>query len=119
MHPHTRKTCYELWKGKKPSVKYFRVFGSKCYILKDHENLEKFESKSEEGIFLGYSSKSRANRVYILSSKCLVESINVVVDDQGSRSRECDDNRIDVSKNIEVIEEKFEDEKLSKEEEKK
>ncbi|RVX14566.1 Retrovirus-related Pol polyprotein from transposon RE2 [Vitis vinifera] len=72
----------------------------------------KFESKSEEGIFLGYSSKSRANRVYILSSKCLVESINVVVDDQGSRSRECDDNRIDVSKNIEVIEEKFEDEKL-------
>ena len=63
MRPHTRKTCYELWKGKKPSVKYFRVFGSRCYILKDHENLGKFESKSEEGIFLGYSSKSRAYRV--------------------------------------------------------
>ena len=49
----------------------------------------------------------------------MVESINVIVDNLGSRSRECDDNRIDVSKNIEVIEEKFEDEKLSKEEEKK
>ena len=58
MCPHTRKTCYELLKGKKPSVKYFRVFGSRCYVLKDHENIEKFESKSEEGIFLGYSSKS-------------------------------------------------------------
>ncbi|RVX08050.1 Retrovirus-related Pol polyprotein from transposon TNT 1-94 [Vitis vinifera] len=58
MRPHTRKTCYELWKGKKPSVKYFRVFGSRCYVLKDHENLGKFESKSEEGIFLGYSSKN-------------------------------------------------------------
>eukprot|EP00261_Vitis_vinifera_P030647 XP_019071890.1 PREDICTED: uncharacterized protein LOC109121618 [Vitis vinifera] len=119
MRPHTRKTCYELWKGKKPSVKYFRVFGSRCYVLKDHENLGKFESKSEEGIFLGYSSKSRAYRVYILSSKCMVESINVIVDDIGSRSRECDDDRIDVSKDIEVIEEKSKDEKLSEDEEKK
>ena len=117
MRSHTRKTCYELWKGKKPSVKYFRVFGSRCYVLKDHENLGKFESKSEEGIFLGYSSKSRAYRVYILSSKCMVESINVIVDDLGSRSRECDDDRIDVSKEIELIEEKSQDEKLSEEEE--
>ena len=114
MRPHTRKTCYELWKGKKPSVKYFRVFGSRCYVLKDHENLGKFESKSEEGIFLGYSSKIRAYRVYILSSKCMVESINVIVDDLGSRSRECDEDKIDVSKEIELIKEKIEDENLRK-----
>ena len=102
---------------KKPSVKYFKVFGSRCYVLKDHENLGKFESKGEEGIFLGYSTKSWAYRVYILSSKCMVESINVIVDDLGSRSRECDDDRIDVSKEIELIEEKSQDEKLSEEEE--
>ena len=114
MCPHTRKTCYELLKGKKPSVKYFRVFGSRCYVLKDHENLGKFESKSEEGIFLGYSSKIQAYRVYILSSKCMVESINVIVDDLGSRSRECDEDKIDVSKEIELIKEKIEDENLRK-----
>ena len=107
MRPYTRKTCYELWKGKKLSVKYFRVSGSRCYVLKDHENLGKFESKSEEGIFLGCSSKSRAYRVYILSSKCMVESINVIVDDLGSKLRECDEDRIDVSKHIELIEEKI------------
>ena len=28
----TKKTAYEIWNGKKPKVKYFRVFGSKCYI---------------------------------------------------------------------------------------
>ena len=117
VRPHIRKTCYELWKGKKPSVKYFKVFGSRCYVLKDHENLGKFESKSEEGIFLGNSTKSWAYRVSILSSKCMVESINVIVDDLGSRSRECDDDRIDVSKEIELIEEKSQDEKLSEEEE--
>ena len=86
--------------------------------MKDHENLGKFESKSEEGIFLGYSSKSRAYRVYILSSKCMVKSINVIVDDLGSKSRECDQDRLDMSKNIELIEEKSKDEKLSEEEDK-
>ena len=39
-----------------------------------------------------------------------------MVQDQGQES---DDDRIDVSKDIEVIEEKFEDEKLSEDEEKK
>ena len=100
LFPHTRKTCYEFWKCKKPSVKYFRVFGSRCHVLKDHENLGKFESKSEEEIFIRYSFKSRAYRVYILSSKCMLKSINVIVDDLGSRLRECDDDRIDVSKDI-------------------
>ena len=79
-------------------MKYFRVFGSRCYVLKDHENLGKFESKSEEVIFLGYSSKFWAYRVYILSSKCMVESINMIVDDLGSRSRESDEDIIDVQK---------------------
>ena len=45
-----------------------------------------------------YSTKSRVYRVYILSSKCMVESINVIVDDLGSRSRESNEDRIDVSK---------------------
>jgi len=37
----------------------------KCYILNDQEN--KFDAKSDEGIFLGYSTNSRAYRVY---NKC-------------------------------------------------
>jgi hypothetical protein len=49
----TRFLMREIWRGKKPTVKYFRVFGSKCYILRDRENLRKFDPKSDEGIFLG------------------------------------------------------------------
>ena len=60
----TKKTLYELWKGRKPNVKYFRIFGSTCFILKDKENVRKFDSWSDEGIFLGYSSTSKAYRVY-------------------------------------------------------
>ena len=36
----TKKTPYELWKGRKPNVKYFRIFGSTCFIHKDRENVE-------------------------------------------------------------------------------
>ena len=53
-----KKTPYELWRGKKPVVKYFRIFGNDCYILRDRENLEKFDAKSDKGYFLGYSSTS-------------------------------------------------------------
>jgi hypothetical protein len=54
------KNPYELWFGRAPSVKYFKVFGSKCYIKRLDENLGKFDAISDEGIFLGYASKKKA-----------------------------------------------------------
>ena len=57
--PSTKKTPYELWKGRKPNVKYFRIFGCSCFILKDRENVGKFDTRSNEGIFLRYSSTSK------------------------------------------------------------
>ncbi|XP_022870546.1 uncharacterized protein LOC111389800 [Olea europaea var. sylvestris] len=95
LRPKTDQTPYEILKGKKPTVKYFRVFGSKCYILRDRENLSKFESKSDEGIFLGYSRNSRAFRVYNLRTRVVIESINVVIDDavsEGESGEKCDND---------------------------
>ena len=73
-----------MWKEKKPKVKYFRIFGSKCYILKDRENVGKFDARSNEGIFLEYSTSSRAYRVYNNRTKTVMESCNVTVDDEVS-----------------------------------
>ena len=58
--PSTKKTPYELWKGRKPNVKYFRIFGSNCFRI--FKNVGKFDSRSDEGIFLGYFSTSKAYR---------------------------------------------------------
>ena len=80
--PDSKKTPYELWSGKKPIIKYFRIFGSDCYILCDRENLKKFDAKSDKGYFLGYSSTSRAYRVYNLRTKTVMESSNVVINDK-------------------------------------
>ena len=55
----THSTPFELWYGHSPKVKYFKVFGSKCSILEDFKN-GKLDAKSEEGIFLGYSTRSKA-----------------------------------------------------------
>ena len=78
--PGTKKTPYELWKGRKPNVKYFRIFGSTCFILKDRENAEKFDTQSDEGIFLGYSSTSKAYQVYNKRTMKVMETVNVVID---------------------------------------
>jgi len=75
------KTPYELWFGRPVSVKYFRVFGSKCYIKRDDDNLGKFDSRIDEGIFLGYSSTKRAYKCYNLRLHKIIESANVTVDD--------------------------------------
>ena len=63
-------------------VKYFRIFGSDYYILHDRENIEKFDTKSDKGYFLGYSSTSRAYRMYNLRTKTIMESSNFVINDE-------------------------------------
>ena len=79
--PGTKKTPYELWKGRKSNVKYFRIFESTCFILKDRENVGKFDSQNDEGIFLGYSSTSKAYRVYNKRTMKVTETVNVVIDE--------------------------------------
>jgi hypothetical protein len=78
---NSNKTPYELWFGRAPSVKYFKVFGSKCYIKRLDENLKKFDARSDEGIFLGYASTKKAYRCYNLRLHKIFESADVKVDD--------------------------------------
>ena len=67
------------------------MFGSKCYILNDRENLGKFDAKSDEGIFLGYSTTSRAYRVFNKRTKTVMESINVKINDALTKVEMIDD----------------------------
>jgi hypothetical protein len=47
-------THFEHRFGRKPSVSHFRPFRCKCFILKCG-NLDRFESRSFDGILLGYT----------------------------------------------------------------
>lgn len=78
MRAKHNKTPYELWKGKPTTIKYFRIFGSPCYIKRE-DNLGKFDARADEGIFLGYSSKSKAYKCFNKRLHKIVESVNVKI----------------------------------------
>ncbi|KAJ4793822.1 Pol [Rhynchospora pubera] len=77
-----KKTPFELWFGHTPNISYFRVFGSKCFVLDESPKVTKFDAKSLPGIFVGYSTTSKAYRVYLPNSKVVIESINVKFDEK-------------------------------------
>ena len=76
----TNATPFELWYGHSPNVKHFKVFGCKCYILKESRN-RKFEAKSDEGIFLGYFTRSKAYKCLTFNTNKVEESTNVNFDE--------------------------------------
>jgi hypothetical protein len=63
------------------------VFGCKCYILKKGTRLSKFDKKCDEWILLGYSTTSKAYRVWNLKNGTLEEVHDVEFDEtQGSQN---------------------------------
>jgi hypothetical protein len=85
-----KKTPYELWKSYKSNISYFRVFGSKYFVLNKIPRNIKFDPKSTEGIFVGYSITSKAYRVDIPSSRIVVESVYVKFDECTNKEAEKD-----------------------------
>nr|GFB45647.1 hypothetical protein [Tanacetum cinerariifolium] len=75
--PRHEKTPYHIINDRKPSVKFFYIFGSLCYIVRDGENLDKMKEKGDECIFVGYSTHSRAYRVFNKRTRVIMESIHV------------------------------------------
>ena len=81
----TNATPFELWYGYAPNVKYFKIFGRKCYTFKENRN-KKLDAKSDKGIFLGYSTKSKAFKCLNVNINKVVESENVKIDEFTKRS---------------------------------
>ncbi|GKF54306.1 hypothetical protein Tco_0161216, partial [Tanacetum coccineum] len=58
--PRHEKTPYHIINGRKPSVKFFHIFGSLCHIVRDGKIFDKMKEKGDACIFEGYSTQSRA-----------------------------------------------------------
>ncbi|KAI3676809.1 hypothetical protein L1987_86422 [Smallanthus sonchifolius] len=72
-----QKTPYELWLKRVPYIGFLKPFGCPCTILITHGVLPKFGAKSDEGYFVGYSSQSKAYRVFNSRTRIVEESANV------------------------------------------
>nr|GEY77789.1 retrovirus-related Pol polyprotein from transposon TNT 1-94 [Tanacetum cinerariifolium] len=71
------KTPYELFKGRLPALSFMRPFGGHVTILNTLNQLGKFDGKSDEGIFVGYSTISKAFRVYNIMTRKVKENLHI------------------------------------------
>ena len=87
IRPILNKTPYELFKGRKPNIMHLRIFGCKCFVHNNGKDaLGKFDPRSDEAIFLGYSSHSKAYKVFNKRTLCVEESVHVLFDESNSLS---------------------------------
>ncbi|GJR28214.1 putative ribonuclease H-like domain-containing protein [Tanacetum coccineum] len=74
--PHN-KTPYELFRGRTPALSFMRPFGCHFTILNTLDYLGKFDGKSDEGFFVGYSLNSDGPK-WLFDIDVLTKSINYV-----------------------------------------
>ncbi|GKA97606.1 putative ribonuclease H-like domain-containing protein [Tanacetum coccineum] len=63
--------------SKPPSISFMRPFGCPLTILNTLDPLGKFDGKSDEGYLLGYSTSSKAFRVYNKRTKRVEENMHI------------------------------------------
>ncbi|GJW33965.1 retrovirus-related pol polyprotein from transposon TNT 1-94 [Tanacetum coccineum] len=63
--------------GKSPSISFMIPFGCPLTILNTLDSLGKFDGKSDEGYLLGYSTTSKAFRVYNKRTKRVEENLHI------------------------------------------
>ncbi|GJU10442.1 putative ribonuclease H-like domain-containing protein [Tanacetum coccineum] len=74
--PHN-KTPYELFLGRKPALSFMRPFRCHVTILNTIDHLGKFDGKADEGFFVGYSTNSKAFRVFNSRTRIVEENLHV------------------------------------------
>nr|GFA93957.1 retrovirus-related Pol polyprotein from transposon TNT 1-94 [Tanacetum cinerariifolium] len=81
IHKRFDKTPYELINKRKPNIRFFCVFGCRCYLLNDYEDVGKHKAKGDIGVFVRYSKVSAAFRIYNKRTRKIHKSVNVNFDE--------------------------------------
>ncbi|GKB04884.1 retrovirus-related pol polyprotein from transposon TNT 1-94 [Tanacetum coccineum] len=68
---------YEIWKGRKPNISYFRVWGCLAYYKVPLPNTSKLGPRGLKSVFVGYAKDSKSYRCLDLDSNVIVESRDV------------------------------------------
>ncbi|GKA69247.1 retrovirus-related pol polyprotein from transposon TNT 1-94 [Tanacetum coccineum] len=74
--PHN-KTPFEIFLVEKPALSFMRPFGCPVTILNTIDHLGKFDGKADEGFFVGYSTNSKAFRVFNSRTRIVEENLHV------------------------------------------
>ena len=74
-------TPYELWFGSKPDISNVKVFGCVSYAHVPCELRSKLDDRAEKMVFVGYSTRAKAYRLYDMASQKIVTRRDVVFDE--------------------------------------
>ncbi|GJY57158.1 retrovirus-related pol polyprotein from transposon TNT 1-94 [Tanacetum coccineum] len=85
INPHN-KTPYELFLGRKHALSFMRPFGCPVTILNSIDHLGKFNGNADEGFFIGYSTNSKAFRVFNSRTRIVEENLHVQLIVAGNQS---------------------------------
>ncbi|GKC82358.1 putative ribonuclease H-like domain-containing protein, partial [Tanacetum coccineum] len=78
--PYNKTPC-ELFLGRKPALGFMRPFGCPVTILNTLDHLGKFDGKADEGFFVGYSTNSKAFRVFNSRTRIIEENLHVRINE--------------------------------------
>ncbi|WZZ65153.1 hypothetical protein YC2023_076523 [Brassica napus] len=70
----TAKTPYELWTGRKPSLKHLRIWGCPAEARPYKPYEKKLDSRTISSYFIGYSERSRGYKFYVPTAKTIFET---------------------------------------------
>ncbi|GJZ58506.1 retrovirus-related pol polyprotein from transposon TNT 1-94 [Tanacetum coccineum] len=74
--PHN-KTPYVLFLGRKSVLSFMRPFGCPVIIINTIDHLGKFDGKADERFFIGYSTNSKAFRVFNSRTRIVEENLHI------------------------------------------
>ena len=70
------KTPYEMWTGKKPSIRHLHIWGCPAEARSYRPNERKLDSKTVSCYFVGYAERSRGFKFYDSTTRSFFETGN-------------------------------------------
>lgn len=92
---------FEAWNEEVPDLSNLKVFGAKTFVLEKGLGKSKFDPRSQEGILVGYSEKSKGYRVWIPIERKVVVARDVrILENQflneGKENKILDSNEVNI-----------------------
>ena len=83
-HKKTNKSPYELWKGRRPSYKYLKVWGCLAKVAVPIPKKVKIEPKTVDCVFIGYAHNSSAYCFLIHKSEIIDMHANTIIESRNA-----------------------------------
>lgn len=79
----SKTTPFEVLFGRKPTLSYLRVFGSRCWYTVPRGSVDKLDPRAREGIMIGYARGIRGYKVWDTKEGKVIATRDVRFDELG------------------------------------